>query len=202
VAASLWIATAIGQETGQGIAREVGQERENAPPEATLAQFASRYEQTCHATQAARLKALEEPVSELQKMQLEIIDKEVCPCMATRIAAVTDTKLAARIVAKDKEVEATFFEPAFQQCSVAVLRKMALPSCKEDIANSKLAPAAVEASCRCYSDAVAKLDDNTIRDDAVAAYLNYQARGRDQSINPYVSRLEVLRVECVRRHSK
>ena len=194
IAASLWIATAIAQE----IDRKVDQDR----PEAALSRFASNYEQTCHQTQAARLKALQEPVSELQKMQLEIVDKEVCPCMASRIVAVTDPKLAARIMAGDKEAQGTFFEPAFQQCSVAVLRKTALPACKEDIANGTLAPAAVEASCQCYSDAVAKLNDETIRNDAVAAYLNYQARDKDPSIKPYVSRLVVLRLECVRRHAK
>ena len=186
LALALWVATASAQDK----------------PDATLAQFASSYERSCHQTQAARLKALREPVSELQKMQLEIIDQDVCPCMATRIAAVTDAKLAARILAHDKDAEATFFEPTFQQCSVAVLRKMALPTCKDDEAHRALSPAAVEAACRCYSDAVAKLDDKTIRDDAVAAYLNYDARSRDQSIKPYVSRFEVLRLECVRAQSK
>jgi hypothetical protein len=121
--------------------------------------------------------------------------------MAAKIIEVPDEKLAARILAKDKEMESAFFEPAFQQCSVAVLRKMALPTCKDDIAHGTLKPAAVEATCQCYSEAVAKLDDKTIRDDAVAAYLNYDARSKDRSIQPYVSRLEVLRLDCLRKHS-
>ena len=186
IAALFWISTAIAQ----------------TPPDSSLVKFSVDYEMTCHQTQAARLKALQEPVSELQKMQLEMVDKDVCPCMAMKIAGVTDASLAARILANDKAAQSAFFEPAFQQCSVAVLRKMALPTCRDDIANSTLAHASVEASCRCYSEAVSRLDDATIRDDAVAAYLNYQARSNDQSIAPYVSKLEVLRLDCLHKHSR
>ena len=164
-----------------------------------LPQFAFKYEQSCHATQAARLKALPKPASKVQKMQLEITDQDVCPCMARKIIEVSDQRLAERILDEDKDLDSTFYEPAFQQCSVSVLRKMALPTCKDDIPKGTLTPAAAQEACQCYSDAVAKLDDAAIRDDAVAAYLNYEARVKDPTVKPYASKLEAMKGECVRK---
>ena len=164
-----------------------------------LPQFAFKYEQNCHASQAASLKALPKGASEVQKMQIEIVDEDVCPCMARKIIEVSDQRLAERILDKDKDLDSTFFEPAFQQCSVAVLRKIALPSCKDDIPKGTLEPAAIQEACQCYADAVAKLDDAAIRDDAVAAYKNYEARVKDPTVKPYASKLESMKAECVRK---
>ncbi len=164
-----------------------------------LPQFAFKYEQNCHATQAASLKALPKPASEVQKMQVEVIDQDVCPCMARKIIEVSDQRLAERILDGDKDLESTFFEPAFQQCSVSVLRKMALPSCKDDIPKGTLKPAAAQEACQCYADAVAKLDDAAIRDDAVAAYRNYEERAKDPTIKAYASKLESIKTECIRK---
>jgi len=80
---------------------------------------------------------------------------------------------------------------------VSVLRKSAVPACKEDIEPGTLKPAAIQAACKCYADGVAKLDDNAIRDDAVAAYQNYQQRAKDPSVKPYASKLETLKADCI-----
>jgi len=167
-----------------------------------LPQFAFQYETRCHQAQAARLKALPQPASEVEKMQLEITDTDVCPCMARKIIEVSDQELATRILNEDPELEATFYQPAFQACSVSVLRKIALPSCKEDIAPGTLKAAGIQAACQCYSDAVAKLDDATIRDDAVAAYRNYQERAKDPTVKPYTSKLETLKADCIARQKR
>jgi hypothetical protein len=164
-----------------------------------LPQFAFRYEQNCHQTQAARLRQLPKSASKVEKMQLEIIDEDVCPCMARKIIEVSDQRLAERILAEDKDLTATFFEPAFQSCSVSVLRKMALPSCKVDIPKGSLQPADAQEACECYAAAVAKLDDTAIRDDAVEAFRNYEARSKDPTVKPYASKLESLKTECIRK---
>jgi hypothetical protein len=179
----------LGAAAGTAVAAE--EERPH-----NLPQFAFKYEQTCHQTQAVRLKALPKSGAKVQRMQLEIIDQDVCPCMARKIIEVTDQRLAERILAEDKDLGSLFFEPAFQQCSISVLRKMALPSCKDDIPKGT-PPAAAEAACQCYADAVAKLDDATIRDDAVATYRNYEDRVKDPTIKPYASRLEALKTGCM-----
>lgn len=167
-----------------------------------LPQFAFQYESRCHLNQAARLKSLPQPVSEVEKQQIEITDSDVCPCMARKIIEVSDQQLASRILNEDPDLEATFYQPALQQCSVSVLRKTALPSCKEDIEPGTLKPAAIQAACQCYADAVAKLDDNSIRDDAVAAYANYQERAKNPSVKAYTSKLETLRADCIAKQKK
>lgn len=176
-------------------ATAVAADRDEKPH--NLPQFAFQYETRCHQTQAARLKALPQPASEVEKMQLEITDTDVCPCVARKIIEVNDQQLASRILNEDKELETTFYQPAFVQCSVSVLRKVALPSCKEDVAPGTLKPAAIQAACQCYSDAVAKLDDAAIRDDAVATYRNYAERANDPNVKPYASKLEALKTACV-----
>src|SRR6185295_8160898 len=162
-----------------------------------LPQFAFQYESRCHLNQAARLKQLPQPVSEVEKMQIEITDSDVCPCMARKIIEVSDQQLASRILNEDKDLEETFYQPAFQQCSVSVLRKVAGPACKEDIEPGTLKAPAIQAACKCYADAVAKLDDATIRDDAVAAYRNYQERAKDPSVKEYPSKLVALKADCM-----
>src|SRR5215510_10980358 len=79
-----------------------------------LPQFAFQYESRCHLAQAARLKALPQPASEVEKLQLEITDSDVCPCMARKIIEVTDQQLALRILNEDKDLESEFYEPALQ----------------------------------------------------------------------------------------
>jgi len=187
----LWMMAGLMVACGLSAAAEKDDKPHNLP------QFAFQYETRCHQTQAARLKALPQPASEVEKLQLEITDTDVCPCMARKIIEVTDQQLATRILNEDQDLESTFYQPAFQQCSVSVLRKVALPACKEDIAPATMKPAAIEAACKCYSDAVAKLDDGAIRDDAVAAYRNYQERAKDPSVKPYASKLETLKTDCI-----
>jgi hypothetical protein len=162
-----------------------------------LPQAAFKFEEGCHQAQAARLKSLPEGASEVERMQLEITDSDVCPCVARAIIEVKDQQLAERILAEDKELQQTFFEPAFQQCSVSLLRKTALPACKEDVPQGTLKPAAAQAACQCYADAVAKLDDTVLRDDAVAAYRNYEARAQDPTVKPYTSKLESIQADCI-----
>lgn len=162
-----------------------------------LPQFAFQYESRCHLNQAARLKQLPQPVSEVEKMQIEITDSDVCPCMARKIIEVSDQQLATRILNEDPDLQETFYQPAFQQCSVSVLRKTALPACKEDMEPGAMKAAAIQAACKCYSDAVAKLDDGAIRDDAVAAYQNYQERAKNPAAKPYTSKLETLKSDCI-----
>ena len=178
-----------------GLAAAADKEKDDKPH--NLPQFAFQYESRCHLNQAARLKALPQPASEVEKLQLEITDTDVCPCMARKIIEVNDQQLASRILNEDKDLESTFYQPAFQQCSVSVLRKIALPSCKEDIGPGTLKPAAIQAACKCYADAVAKLDDATIRDDAVATYRNYEERAKDPSVKAYTSKLETLKSDCI-----
>src|SRR5262245_15074736 len=72
-------------------------------------QYAFQYENRCHQAQAARLKSLAEPVSEVEKMQIEITDTDVCPCMARKIIEVTDQQLASRILNDDPGLEASFY---------------------------------------------------------------------------------------------
>jgi hypothetical protein len=167
-----------------------------------LPQFAFQYETRCHQAQASRLKSLPQPLSEVQKMQIEITDSDVCPCMARKIIEVSDQQLAARILNEDKDLDATFYEPAFQSCSVSVLRKIAMPSCKDDITPGTLKPAAIQAACQCYSDAVAKMTDDAIRDDAVAMYRNYEERAKDPSVKPYDSKLEAVKTACIAKQKK
>jgi hypothetical protein len=167
-----------------------------------LPQFAFQYETRCHHSQAARLKALPPTASEVEKQQIEITDTDVCPCMARKIIEVSDQQLASRILNEEAGLDETFYQPAFQQCSVSVLRKIALPACKEDIEPGTLKPAAIEVACKCYADAVAKLDDGAIRDDAVAAYRNYQERARDPAVKPYTSKLEALKTDCIAKQKK
>ena len=162
-----------------------------------LPQFAFKYEQSCHQTQAVKLKSLPKGASEIERMQIEITDRDVCPCIARKIIELKDQDLAERILAEEDDVQSQFFEPAFQQCSVAVLRKTALLACKDDVSPGTLKADAIEEACRCYSDAVASMDDTSIRDDAIAAYRNYEARVKDPTVKLYASKLESMKTACV-----
>lgn len=178
-----------------GAAAAADKDKDDKPH--NLPQYAFQYEGRCHQTQAARLHELPKTASEVEKMQIEITDSDVCPCMARQIIEVKDQELATRILNDDPDLNTAFYEPAFQACSVAVLRKIAGASCKDDITPGTLPPAAIQTACKCYSDSVAKMDDAAIRDDAIAAYRNYQDRIKDPSVKQYASKLEALKSECI-----
>ncbi len=185
----------MGLMTVSGAAAAADADKDDKPH--NLPQYAFQYENRCHQTQAARLHALPKQASEVEKMQIEITDSDVCPCMARQIIEVKDQELATRILKDDPDLGAYFYEPAFQACSVSVLRKIAAASCKDDITPGTLKPADIQTACKCYSDAVAKMDDTAIRDDAVAAYRNYQERVKDPSVKAYASKLEAMKSECI-----